>query len=69
MEAAYDNLPQEVKEKIDDAYAVHDFAIFREALINQGKSEEEIEEFNKRFLNRPIPLYVLILIQVKNLFM
>ena len=49
MEAAYDNLPQEIKEKIDDAYAVHDFAIFREALINQGKSKEEIEEFNKRF--------------------
>ena len=39
MEAAYDNLPQEIKEKIDDAYAVHDFAIFREALINQGKSK------------------------------
>ena len=33
----------------DRANAVHDFALFRNRLIKQGKSPEEIEEFNKKF--------------------
>ncbi|GIS06081.1 MAG: hypothetical protein CM15mP109_08370 [Candidatus Dadabacteria bacterium] len=37
------------KEKLEGAYAVHDFALFRNRLIKQGKSPEEIEEFNKKF--------------------
>ena len=47
MEAAYDNLPQEIKEKIDDAYAVHDLVIFREALINQGKLKKKLKNLTK----------------------
>ena len=49
MEVAYENLPDEIKEKLEGAYAVHDFALFRNRLIKQGKSPEEIEEFNKKF--------------------
>ena len=49
MEAAYENLPDEIKEKLEGAFAVHDFALFRNRLIKQGKSPEEIEEFNKKF--------------------
>ena len=49
MEAAYENLPDEIKEKLEGAYAVHDFALFRNRLIRQGKSPEEIEEFDKKF--------------------
>ena len=49
MEAAYENLPDEIKEKLEGAYAVHDFALFRNRLIKQGKSPEEIEEFDKKF--------------------
>ena len=45
MEVAYENLPDEIKEKLEGAYAVHDFALFRNRLIKQGKSPEEIEEF------------------------
>ena len=49
MEVAYENLPDEIKKKLEGAYAVHDFALFRNRLIKQGKSPEEIEEFNKKF--------------------
>ena len=49
MEVAYENLPDEIKEKLEGAYAVHDFALFRNRLIKQGKSPEEIEDFNKKF--------------------
>ncbi len=49
MEAAYENLPDEIKDKLDGTFAVHDFAVFRNALIKRGKSPEEIEELNKKF--------------------
>ena len=38
MEAAYENLPDEIKEKLEGAFAIHDFALFRNRLIKQGKS-------------------------------
>ena len=38
--------PDEVKEKLDGAQAVHDFAGFRKGLEKNGVSEEEIEVFN-----------------------
>ena len=41
--------PMKLKKKLEGAYAVHDFALFRNRLIKQGKSAEEIEEFNKKF--------------------
>ena len=52
MYAAYDNLSEEIKEKLKGAIAVHDFANFRNRLIKEGKSDEEIEAFNKQY---PMP--------------
>tara|TARA_Y100000766_G_scaffold104646_1_gene89561 strand:- start:27 stop:545 length:519 start_codon:yes stop_codon:yes gene_type:complete len=52
MYAAYDNLSEEIKEKLEGAIAVHDFANFRNRLIKEGKSDEEIEAFNKQY---PMP--------------
>ena len=49
MSMAYDGLPDEVKEKLDGAIAVHDFAGFRKRLVQDGKSIEEIETLNKQF--------------------
>ena len=52
MYAAYEDLSDEVKEKLDGAIAVHDFAGFRRGLEKNGVSEEEIEVFNKKY---PMP--------------
>jgi len=49
MYAAYDGLSDEVKARIEAAKAVHDFAHFRRSLRRQGKSEAEIEEFNRAY--------------------
>jgi taurine dioxygenase len=49
MAAAYQGLPDTVKEKIDGRFAVHDFGHFRTGLRKAGKSEEEIEAFNKAY--------------------
>ena len=49
MGAAYDDLPDQVKEKLDGAIAIHDFTTFRYRMIKQGKSKEEIEAFNKMY--------------------
>ena len=52
MNAAYDNLSEEVKERLEGAIAVHDFANFRNRLIKEGKSKEEINAFNEQY---PMP--------------
>ena len=52
MYAAYEGLTDEIKEKLEGAIAVHDFVNFRNRLIQEGKSEEEIEAFNKQY---PMP--------------
>ncbi|MGK2740290.1 TauD/TfdA dioxygenase family protein [Tepidicaulis sp. LMO-SS28] len=49
MYAAYEGLPDEVKEKIDGKYALHDFAYFRMEMRKKGMSEEKIEEFNRLY--------------------
>ena len=49
MYAAYDNLPEDIKEMIDDKKAVHDFAHFRVSMRKRGASEEEIEAMNKKY--------------------
>ena len=41
-----------MKEKLEGAIAIHDFANFRDRLIKEGKSDEEIEAFNKQY---PMP--------------
>jgi taurine dioxygenase len=49
MYAAYEGLSEEVKARIEGATAVHDFALFRKSLRKQGKSEAEIEAFNRAY--------------------
>ena len=49
MYRAYDGLSDAVKEKIDGRVAVHDFGHFRLRMRKQGKSEAEIEEFNRAY--------------------
>ena len=43
MYAAYDGLKDEVKARIDNAAAVHDFTHFRAGMRKRGMSEEQIE--------------------------
>ena len=52
MYAAYDDLSDEVKQRLEGVVAVHDFVGFRKRLIKEGKSPKEIEAFNKKF---PMP--------------
>jgi taurine dioxygenase len=49
MYAAYEGLSDEIKARIDGAAAIHDFAHFRAGLRKAGKTEEEIEAFNKAY--------------------
>lgn len=49
MYAAYDGLTDEVKERIDGAVAVHDFAHFRKGMRKRGLTEEQIEHFNRTY--------------------
>jgi len=54
MEAAYDDLDDATKEKIDGAVAVHDFGYFRTMMQKRGMSPEEIEDFNLQY---PTPVH------------
>ena len=56
MEAAYDDLDDAVKQKIDGAVAVHDFPSFRKLLKKKGLSDGEIEEYNKQYPNPRHPV-------------
>ena len=56
MGAAYEDLSDEVKEKLDGAVAIHDFANFRKGLVKAGKTDEEIEAVNKKFPNPEHPV-------------
>jgi len=49
MYAAYEGLDDETKKKIDGRTAIHDFAHFRLQLRKKGKSEAEIEEYNRAY--------------------
>ncbi len=49
MVAAYAGLSDAVKARIEGAKAVHDFAHFRQGLRKAGKSEAEIEAFNRAY--------------------
>ena len=49
MYAAYEGLSDEVKAEIEGAVAVHDFGHFRTGMRRQGKSEAEIEAFNRAY--------------------
>ncbi|MEI9988346.1 MAG: TauD/TfdA family dioxygenase [Aliidongia sp.] len=49
MYLAYDGLTDTVKTRIDGRMAVHDFGHFRNRMRKSGKSEAEIEEFNRAY--------------------
>jgi taurine dioxygenase len=49
MYAAYEGLSDAVKEKIEGRNAIHDFAHFRIGMRKRGKSEAEIEAFNRQY--------------------
>tara|TARA_A100001035_G_scaffold169250_1_gene134308 strand:+ start:1108 stop:1974 length:867 start_codon:yes stop_codon:yes gene_type:complete len=49
MHLAYEGLPDEFKERLEGAIAVHDFAGFRKRLEQDGKTPSEIEALNKKF--------------------
>lgn len=49
MEAAFEDLPDEVKEKVDGRIAVHDFAHFRKMMKARGASPEDIEKMNEKY--------------------
>jgi taurine dioxygenase len=49
MCAAYDGLKDEMKARLEGRVAVHDFAHFRRGLRKQGKSEAQIEAFNRAY--------------------
>jgi len=49
MYAAYDGLSDAVKARIEGRTAVHDFAHFRNSLRKEGKSEAEIDAFNRAY--------------------
>ncbi|MBI1408102.1 MAG: taurine dioxygenase [Caulobacter sp.] len=49
MYAAYEGLSDEVKDRIEGAVAVHDFAHFRVAMRKRGMTEEQIEAFNTQY--------------------
>jgi len=56
MYAAYDNLPEDIKERLEGEVAVHDFANFRKGLVKKGLSPEEIDEVNKKYPNPEHPV-------------
>jgi taurine dioxygenase len=49
MYAAYEGLSDAIKTQIEGRVAVHDFAHFRVAMRKKGKSEAEIEAFNRAY--------------------
>jgi taurine dioxygenase len=56
MNAAYNGLDDETKERIEGQVAIHDFANFRRGLKKRGASEEDIRAFNERFPNPEHPV-------------
>jgi len=49
MCAAYDGLPQRIKDKVDGLTARHDFAGFRRGLQKKGATKEELAAFDDRY--------------------
>jgi len=56
MYAAYDGLPERIKERVDGRTARHDFAGFRRGLRRKGASDAEIAEFDATYPNPEHPV-------------
>ena len=56
MYAAYDGLPQRIKERVDGRVARHDFANFRRLMRHRGASDAEIAEMESTYPNPEHPV-------------
>ena len=56
MYAAYDNMPEAVRAKVEGKYALHDFEGFRVAMRARGAGEERIAELIKVYPNPEHPI-------------
>jgi taurine dioxygenase len=56
MYAAYDGLPQRIKDRVDGRVARHDFANFRERMRRRGASDEKLAEFDRQYPNPEHPV-------------
>jgi taurine dioxygenase len=56
MYAAYDGLPQRIKERVEGRVARHDFAHFRTLLRHRGASDDEVAEMEARYPNPEHPV-------------
>jgi taurine dioxygenase len=56
MYAAYDGLPQRIKDRVDGRVARHDFANFRERMRRRGASAEKLAEFDRQYPNPEHPV-------------
>lgn len=56
MVLAYDRLDDVVKAKIDNAKARHDFVGFRNRLIKEGATDEQVAAFNAKYPNPEHPV-------------
>lgn len=56
MYAAFDGLPNDVKERVEGRVARHDFTRFRDGLRKQGASDDEIAAFDAKYPNPEHPV-------------
>ena len=56
MYAAYDGLPQRIKDEVDGLVARHDFTGFRRKMIRRGATPEQVDEFNATYPNPEHPV-------------
>ena len=56
MYAAFENLPEAVREKVEGKNAVHDFEGFRVRMRARGASEQQISEIDKTYPNPEHPV-------------
>jgi len=56
MYAAYDGLPQRIKERVEGRVARHDFAHFRKLMRHRGASDAEIAEMETTYPNPEHPV-------------
>ncbi len=56
MYAAYDGLPERIKERVEGKVARHDFELFRKRHERAGATEEELAEFDRQYPNPHHPV-------------
>lgn len=56
MGAAYDGLPQRIKDKVEGRVARHDFTGFRHRMKKRGVSDEKLAEFDAQYPNPEHPV-------------